>query len=114
MRHRRFLWFILLMPALFLLSGLVVMSLWNWLLPDLLGAKTITFAQALGLMLLSRLLLGGFRGRWAGGGFPGMMWRRRMMRRWEKMTPEERERFRAGMRSGFCGPHGGSHGSATS
>ena len=78
--------------------GLVVMSLWNWLMPALFGWRVITYWQALGLLLLSKILFGGFRGR---GGYRGH-WRRRMMERWEQMTPEEREKFREGMR-GRCG-----------
>lgn len=31
----------------------VCMSLWNWLVPDIFGLQTITYWQALGLMLLS-------------------------------------------------------------
>ena len=77
----------------------VVMSLWNWLMPSLFGLRLITFWQALGLLVLSKILLGGFRGRPGSG----MHWRRRMMERWEQMTPEEREKFRQGMR-GRCGP----------
>jgi hypothetical protein len=77
----------------------VVMSLWNWLMPALFGLRMISFWQAMGLLVLSKILLGGFRGRPGGG----MHWRRRMMERWEQMTPEEREKFRQGMR-GRCGP----------
>ena len=77
----------------------VVMSLWNWLMPGLFGLRIISFWQALGLLVLSKILLGGFRGRPRGG----IHWRRRMMERWEQMTPEEREKFRQGMR-GRCGP----------
>jgi hypothetical protein len=77
----------------------VVMSLWNWLIPSLFGLRAITFWQAMGLLILSKVLLGGFRGRPGGG----MHWRRRMMERWDQMTPEEREKFRQGMR-GRCGP----------
>jgi Ca2+/H+ antiporter, TMEM165/GDT1 family len=77
----------------------VVMSLWNWLMPALFGLRTLTFWQALGLLVLSKILLGGFRGRPGGG----MHWRRRMMERYEQMTPEEREKFRQGMR-GRCEP----------
>jgi hypothetical protein len=76
----------------------VVMSLWNWLMPPVFGWRAIGFWQALGLLVLSRILFGGWRGR-AGG---GMHWRRRMAERWEQMTPEEREKFREGMR-GRCG-----------
>jgi hypothetical protein len=78
--------------------GCVVMSLWNWLLPPLFGWPALGYGQALGLFVLSRLLLGS----WRGGHGHGFGWRQRMMERWDKMTPEERERFRAGMR-GRCG-----------
>jgi hypothetical protein len=77
----------------------VVMSLWNWLMPTLFRLPAVSFWQSMGLLVLSKILLGGFRGRPGGG----MHWRRRMMERWEQMTPEEREKFRQGMR-GRCGP----------
>jgi hypothetical protein len=81
----------------FTVFGFVVSHLWNYLMPGLFGLHAITFWQAVGLMLLGRLLFGGFRpGR---GGFG---WRGEMMRRWEQMTPEEREKFREGWR-GRCG-----------
>jgi hypothetical protein len=85
-------------PAMILLAfvvGFVVMSLWNWLMPALFGWKTLTFWQAVGLLILSRFLLGGFRG-YRGGRGRHAYWRHRMMERWEQMTPEEREKFRAG------------------
>jgi|SRR5947199_217855 len=74
--------------------GFVVMHLWNWLMPPIFGLRTITFAQAFGLLLLSKLLFGGFHRH--GGG--GRGWKRHMAARWAEMTPEEREKFRAGMR----------------
>jgi len=77
------------------------MSLWNWLTPAVFGWHAITIWQALGLLVLSRILFGGFRGRMG----CGSSWRRRMSDRWEQMTPEEREKFRQGMR-GRCGPFG--------
>jgi positive regulator of sigma E activity len=40
--------------------GFVVMALWNWLMPDLFGLKTITFYQAWGLVLLSHILFKSF------------------------------------------------------
>jgi len=74
--------------------GWVVMTLWNWVIPALfVGARAIDFAHALGLLVLSRILFGGFRGH---GG-----WReRRHWRKWEAMTPEEREHFQKAWRSG--------------
>jgi hypothetical protein len=74
--------------------GFVTLHLWNWLLPGLFGWKLITFWQAIGLVILSRILFGGFRG----GPGRGMHWRGRMRERWEQMTPEEREKFREDMR----------------
>jgi hypothetical protein len=74
----------------------VAMSLWNVLMPAIFALHTISFGQALGLLVLSKLLFGGFRG--FAGGSP--RWRRRMLERWEQMTPEEREKFKQGMRGG--------------
>ena len=72
------------------LGGLVVRTLWNWLLPAIFGFPQITFWQALGVLVLSRILFGGF-GFHGGSGS-------RYRRRWEAMTPEERERIRERIR----------------
>jgi hypothetical protein len=74
--------------------GAVVMLLWNWLMPELFGWRAIDFWQALGLLVLSKILLGALRG---GGLGYRLHWRARMMERWAQMTEEEREQFRAGM-----------------
>lgn len=85
------------------LGGEIIMRLWNWLLPSVFGLRQITFWEALGILVLCRILFGGFHGHGAG---PGWRARRRMEKRmferWDKMTPEERERFRQGMNS-RCG-----------
>jgi uncharacterized membrane protein len=80
------------------LFGEVITQLWNWLMPGLFGWHLISFWQALGLLILSKIFFGSFGGRRGFGG-PG---RRRMTERWEQMTAEEREQFRQGMR-GRCG-----------
>jgi hypothetical protein len=77
--------------------GFVVKSLWNILIPPIFGWHTITFWQGLGLLLLTKILFGGFH-RHGGGG--RNHWKQRMKDRWEHMTPEEREKFRNGMRCG--------------
>ncbi len=41
------------------IGGEVVMHLWNWLLPPLFGWRLITFWQALGMLVLCRILFGG-------------------------------------------------------
>lgn len=75
-----------------------VMVLWNALLPAVLDVAKISYWQVLGLLVLARLLFG----RWHGPA-GHMAWRRHMMERWQQMTPEERERMRAGW-SQRCGP----------
>ena len=90
------------------LGGEAVLQLWNWLLPPLFGWRALTFWQALGLLALCRILFGGF-------GLHGSRhsgFRRRMEERCERMTPEERERFRQGMRArwGLGAPAGESKG----
>jgi len=83
------------------LFSFVVMWLWNRLMPNLFGLHVLSFWQALGLLILSKILFSGFHGR------PGFShdWRMRFIRRWDQMTPEQREAFRAGLR-GNCGPEG--------
>ena len=50
----------LIVVGLLLLSAIILafptMWLWNWLMPEIFGLKTITFYQALGLTFLSHLL----------------------------------------------------------
>jgi hypothetical protein len=76
------------------IGGGVVMYLWNRLMPELFGVRQVTFWQAFGLLALCRILFGGLGG--SGGG--GRYQRRRTIERWERMTPEEREKFRRGLR----------------
>jgi hypothetical protein len=85
------------------------MWLWNWLMPVLFGLHAINFWQALGIVVLSKILFGSFRG---GHGFKGD-WRARLIRRWEDMTPEERERFRSRGISPASGGVGGCGGSGS-
>ncbi len=89
--------------VIFIVLGLLVMSLWNALLPAILGVKAIGFWQALGILVLSRILFGGLGFR------PGMFGaHRRMHERWMNMTPEQREAFIQQRREGF-GRHGRGH-----
>jgi hypothetical protein len=86
--------------VIFIVLGLLVMTLWNALLPAILGVKAIGFWQALGILLLNRILFGGLGFR------PGMFGaHRRMHERWMNMTPEQREAFIQQRRAGF-GRHG--------
>ncbi|PBQ34991.1 hypothetical protein CNR22_24080 [Sphingobacteriaceae bacterium] len=73
-------------------GGLAVMFLWNAILPPVVsGVGTLTYLQAAGLLILCRILFGGFRrGRTGPGHRGGPPWRQKMM----NMSEEEREKFR--------------------
>lgn len=108
MKHPRSRKFSFLIPVFVIagltLLGFVVMLLWNGVLVDVLSVKTITFWQALGILVLSKILFSGFGPR---GRRPfGPPWRRRAMigrmrARWAEMSPEERETMRDEMRRRF-------------
>jgi len=42
------------------LFSLLVLLLWNWLMPAIFGLTTITYFQAFGLLVLSKILFFGF------------------------------------------------------
>ena len=83
-----------------LIMAIAVMLLWNAVLPDVLRVPRIHYGQALGLLVLCRILFGGFRP--FSGRQPmnrGAHWRQK----WMHMTPEERQRFREEWKK-RCGP----------
>lgn len=84
--------FFLFVPLLIAALGGAVMALWNAILPEVLNAKPLSYWQALGLLLLSRILFGGFR---FGGGAP---WARKRRGRWANLSEEERERMKEAWR----------------
>ena len=95
---RKFILFVLAplgFAAFVAIGGGVVQWLWNGLLPGLFGWPQIGFWQALGLLALCRILIGGF----GGGGCHRRHGRRKAEDRWDHLTPEERERFRQWMQT---------------
>jgi hypothetical protein len=102
------------------IGGQIVLLLWNWLLPPLFGVSQISFWQALGILVLCRILFGGFGMNGSGGShrrhrasdrIADRVAERvaaRLDERYENMTPEERERFRQRVRERWSpGPTGG-------
>jgi hypothetical protein len=94
---RRFFILPLVAIAFAALGGLVVMLLWNNIIPMVIpSVRKLNYGQAVGLLVLSRILFGGFRGRPGGSFGPGGMrrggppWREKM----NNMTDEERTKFR--------------------
>jgi hypothetical protein len=71
---------------------LAVMLLWNALIPSIFGLGIISFWQALGLLVLSRLLFGGF-GHHGGPGFGGLRHKNAIREKWMNMTPEQQKEF---------------------
>lgn len=69
--------------ALVLLFGYIVMGLWNSILPDLLSVRHINYWQSVGLLLLARILVGGFHGK-------GSPEHARTLCRWEPRERYER------------------------
>src|SRR5437773_6029696 len=78
------------------IGGVVVLQLWNWLLPPLFGWRQITFWQAVGILALCRILFGGLgfhdrsRSHSAIRRRIGDRMADRVAERWEHMTAEER------------------------
>ena len=88
---RRVALFILFAAIAIFVFGGVVMLLWNNVLAQVTHVSTITFIQALGILVLAKILFGGFRGGW---GSRRYYWKQRMRDKWNNMTPEEREKFK--------------------
>jgi hypothetical protein len=99
-RPTRVLLFILLGIAAVLIFSSIVMLLWNNILAEVVNVSTITFGQALGILVLSKILFGGWRGGWGG---ERHHWKNRMQEKWAAMSPEEREKFKEQWQK-RCGP----------
>jgi hypothetical protein len=95
---RRFFWKAPLILVFIALKGVVVMYLWNYLVPEIFHGPELNYLQAIGLMVLSKLLLGF-------GGF-GHFRRHHMHHRhgpmgrhfWKHMSEEERQKLREKLR----------------
>ncbi|MBK9190473.1 MAG: hypothetical protein IPM77_02660 [Crocinitomicaceae bacterium] len=100
MKGKFLLWtllFVLLAGAL----TATVMYLWNWLMPEIFGLTTITFWQALGILVLSKILFGA---HWSkhkhschGGHHYG--WKEKFKSKWNEMSDEDKKKWE----QKFCG-----------
>lgn len=102
-RGARFIFIPIAAAAFLSLVSLVVMLLWNNLLPEIIQVKAINFWQAAGILILCKLLFG--FGRMGGFGRDRMQFKEQLEERIKRMTPEERERFKdkIGSRMFNCG-----------
>ena len=76
----------------FFLFTWLIMLLWNGILPEITGVKTVSFFQAMGILALSKILFG-FNSGW-GGGSRYSRRKQQMEEKLQHMTPEEREQFK--------------------
>ncbi len=89
-RKKRFAIFGFIIFAVFGLA-FVVMYLWNFAISPTFEINEISYWQAMAILVLSKILFGGFRGR----GRSGPPWRRKWKRKWDNMSSEDRQKFRA-------------------
>jgi len=89
-------------PFLFILIpigiGLLVwllMFLWNAILPEVIGVSSITYWQALGIFVLSKILFGGFKG----GPSSRDKFRTKPKDKFMDMTNEQKDSFKSEWRS---------------
>ena len=83
---------------MFILLALLAFSygvywLWNNVLVAVVAVRPVTYWQAMGLLVLSRILLGGFKFGPSGGYTPyggGSPWREK----WRQMSEEDRAKFK--------------------
>ena len=87
--------------------GLVTYYLWNWLVPTLFNGPEITYFQALGILLLSKILFWGLGGKKYHS--HGTMheasehpWKSRFNEKFSDMSPEEREAFKKKLKDKWC------------
>lgn len=82
--------FVLVPLAILFVVTAIVMWLWNGILPEIVGVKTITYWQAMGILVLSKILFGGFSGCKGRRGGPTGNFKEKLKR----MSPEQRDKFR--------------------
>jgi hypothetical protein len=80
---------LIIAPLAIFIVGSIVMLLWNNTLVPVLGVQTVSFWQALGILVLSKILFSSFSG---GNRHRRGNWKQRMM--WGSMTDEQRQQFR--------------------
>lgn len=99
--------FIIFLVLFLTIGGFMAMQLWNWLVPELFHGPLITFWQTLGLLVLCKILFGGFgRGGWRKdrdrdkGWYKNRYndrcsdWKEKMKGKMEGMNEEDREKFK--------------------
>lgn len=85
--------FLIVMVGLFLLLVYGFMILWNITIPEIFGVKSLTYGMAFRILIIARILFGGFGFRWTNND-KKKFWRERMNMKMEKMTDDEKAEFK--------------------
>lgn len=80
---------IIFFAVVFSLATLVVMALWNWLMPEIFGLEPLSFWQSAGLLLLSKILFSGIR---KPGYNKSKQWG--WKKKWDSLSEEEKEKWK--------------------
>ena len=98
-KYSKVLKFIVVVLIAVLVFGTALMYLWNWLVPDIFGGPELSLLQAIGLLILSKILFGGLGNKFSQK--KREMWRSHYDSKLSKMNPEEREKFKESLKSCF-------------
>ncbi len=101
--RRRWLFPLIPITAIAIFS-LVVMLLWNAIIPGLTGWALLTYWKAMGLLVLSKILFSGFPGRRRGHCGPQHAHLRNAW--WRNLSEEEREQWKERRREWKATWHG--------
>ena len=84
--------------------GLATQTLWNWLVPVLFNGPVISFWQAMGLLLLSKILFWGLGGKrhWRQNQHTEAHWKDKFYGKFSSMTPEERAALKEKLKEKWC------------
>jgi hypothetical protein len=73
----------------------IIMLLWNWLIPAIFSGPVVTYWQAAGVLILSKILFSGFWGhRRTQSDYRYRVWRKRFEEKMKNISDEDRERFK--------------------
>ena len=75
------------------IAGAAVMFLWNAIIPEVTGWKPLTYWQAIGILVLFKILFGGFR-RGSGRHQRRRSRWKEMRNKWKGMDPKERKQMK--------------------
>jgi hypothetical protein len=95
MKRKKY-FFLLFIPMLVAVLAGLVMLLWNAIVPAVFHSGSLTYLQALGLLILCRILFGSFRFGPGRGGPPP-----HLREKWMNMSEEERQKFKEAWRKRF-------------